>query len=149
MSREAPTIGARQNGYGSQAMPSWSRSRLSQYAIPPDVSRSLVLMVIRLKYSHIVSARMIRAFRFGDSFLREIVPGMFSNWGKEDKMPLERIGPYVEIVDEEGCRHLIRRTSVQWVSDTDSLRNETYITAAGRTIRVPEPLDEVLEVILE
>lgn len=64
-------------------------------------------------------------------------------------MKIERVGPYVEIVDEEGCRHLIRRTSIQWVSDTDSLQNECYITASGRTICVRMPLDEVLEVILE
>jgi len=62
---------------------------------------------------------------------------------------MERTHQYIEIVDEEGCRHLIRKNAIQWVSDTDPLQNETFITAAGRTICVRKPLEEVLEMILE
>ena len=49
--------------------------------------------------------------------------------------------------DGDGCRHVLRVTSVQALSDTDLLRNETFITAAGRTIRVLQPLDAILGLI--
>ena len=38
-------------------------------------------------------------------------------------------------------------TSVQALSDTDLMRNETFITAAGRTIRVTQPLDEIVDLV--
>ena len=59
-----------------------------------------------------------------------------------------RAGPFLEVIDEEGCRHLVRVTAVQLLSDTDVLQNETLITAAGRTIRVPHALDEIADLVL-
>ncbi|AWN41801.1 hypothetical protein U8607_13320 [Methylobacterium durans] len=60
---------------------------------------------------------------------------------------VRRVGNYLQVQDGEGCRHLLRVTSVQALSDTDPLRNETFITAAGRTIRVLQPLDEIVELV--
>lgn len=60
---------------------------------------------------------------------------------------VRRIGAYLQVRDGDGCRHLLRVSSVQAVSDTDLMHNETFITAAGRTIRVPQPLDEILPLI--
>ena len=60
---------------------------------------------------------------------------------------VRRVGAYLQVQDGDGCRHLLRVSSVQAVSDTDLMRNETFITAAGRTIRVPQPLDEIVPLI--
>lgn len=60
---------------------------------------------------------------------------------------VQRVGSYLQVQDEEGCRHLLRVTAVQALSDTDPLRNETFITAAGRTIRVPQSLDAIVGLI--
>lgn len=60
---------------------------------------------------------------------------------------VRRVGNYPQVQDGEGCRHLLRVTSVQALSDTDPLRNETFITAAGRTIRVLQPLEQAAELI--
>lgn len=60
---------------------------------------------------------------------------------------VRRVGSYLQVQDGDGCRHLLRVTSVQALSDTDLLRNETFITAAGRTIRVLQPLDAILGLI--
>lgn len=60
---------------------------------------------------------------------------------------VQRVGSYLQVRDEEGCRHLLRVTAVQALSDTDPLRNETFITAAGRTIRVPQSLDAIVGLI--
>jgi hypothetical protein len=35
------------------------------------------------------------------------------------------------------------------MSDSDPLRNETLLTAAGRTIQIHEPLDEIRDIILD
>lgn len=60
---------------------------------------------------------------------------------------VQRVGSYLQVQDEEGCRHLLRVSAVQALSDTDPLRNETFITAAGRTIRVPQSLDAIVGLI--
>ncbi|MCP1558865.1 UNVERIFIED_ORG: hypothetical protein M2438_002955 [Methylobacterium sp. SuP10 SLI 274] len=60
---------------------------------------------------------------------------------------VRRIGAYLQVQDGDGCRHLLRVSSVQAVSDTDLMHNETFITAAGKTIRVPQALDEILPLI--
>ncbi|SDA29868.1 hypothetical protein SAMN02799622_04575 [Methylobacterium sp. UNC378MF] len=60
---------------------------------------------------------------------------------------VRRIGNFLQVQDGDGCRHLLRVTSVQALSDTDLMRNETFITAAGRTIRVTQPLDEIVELV--
>lgn len=46
-------------------------------------------------------------------------------------------------------RHRRRIASVELVSDTAVLRNDTLIRAAGRTIRVAQALDEIVALILE
>ena len=56
---------------------------------------------------------------------------------------VRRVGQYLQVQDGDGCRHLLRVTSVQALSDTDPLHNETFITAAGRTIRVLQPLEAI------
>lgn len=60
---------------------------------------------------------------------------------------VRRVGKYLQVQDGEGCRHLLRVTSVQSLSDTDPLRNETFITTAGRTIRVLQPLEQIADLI--
>ncbi len=60
---------------------------------------------------------------------------------------VRRVGNFLQVQDGDGCRHLLRVTSVQALSDTDLMRNETFITAAGRTIRVTQPLDEIVELV--
>ncbi|ABY28781.1 hypothetical protein [Methylorubrum extorquens] len=60
---------------------------------------------------------------------------------------VRRVGAYLQVQDGDGCRHLLRVSSVQAVSDTDLMHNETFITAAGKTIRVPQALDEILPLI--
>lgn len=60
---------------------------------------------------------------------------------------VRRIGGFLQVQDGDGCRHLLRVTSVQALSDTDLMRNETFITVAGRTIRVPQALDDIVELI--
>ncbi|WP_232627666.1 hypothetical protein [Methylobacterium sp. Leaf118] len=60
---------------------------------------------------------------------------------------VRRVGADLQVRDGDGCRHLLRVSRVQAVSDTDLMRNETFITAADRTIRVPQPLDEILPLI--
>lgn len=56
----------------------------------------------------------------------------------------EQIGPYVVLKDDGGRRHVVRRTSVQLMSDEDELQDATLLTAAGRTLRIPLPLDVVV-----
>lgn len=60
-----------------------------------------------------------------------------------------RSGAFIELVDEEGCRHLLRVTSITAISDTDPLQNETIIAAAGRTVRVAQGLDEIAEMVFD
>ncbi len=60
---------------------------------------------------------------------------------------VRRVGNFLQVQDGDGCRHLLRVTSVQALSDTDLMRNETFITAAGRTIRVTQPLDEIVDLV--
>lgn len=60
-----------------------------------------------------------------------------------------RVGAYLEVLDEEGCRHFMRVNSIQILSDTDQLHNETLITAVGRTVRVPKALDEIADMVFD
>ncbi|SFF11995.1 hypothetical protein [Methylobacterium sp. 13MFTsu3.1M2] len=60
---------------------------------------------------------------------------------------VRRVGNFLQVQDGDGCRHLLRVTSVQALSDTDLMRNETFITAVGRTIRVTQPLDEIVDLV--
>jgi hypothetical protein len=60
---------------------------------------------------------------------------------------IRRVGAFLEVLDEDGCRHLLRFSTIQAVSDTDPLQNETLITAAGRTIRVNVALDDIVAML--
>lgn len=62
---------------------------------------------------------------------------------------IRRVGAFLEVLDEDGCRHLLRFSTIQAVSDTDMLQNETLITAAGRTIRVPRALDDIMAMLTD
>lgn len=59
-------------------------------------------------------------------------------------MACERIGPYLSVRDDSGCRHLIRRTAITLLSDEDPVADTTLITVGGRTLRIPLPLDRVM-----
>jgi hypothetical protein len=63
-------------------------------------------------------------------------------------MKINRNRSYLEVTDADGCRHLLRIGSIQWLSDVDICRNETLLTASGRTIHIPLELD-VLKELLE
>lgn len=54
---------------------------------------------------------------------------------------------FIELVSEEGCRHVVRVASIQLISDVDVLRDSTVIVVAGRPIVVPVKLDEILDMI--
>jgi hypothetical protein len=62
-------------------------------------------------------------------------------------MKIGRNKHYLEVMDADGCRHLVRISSIQWLSDSDACRNETLLTAAGRTVHVPFELDVVRRLI--
>lgn len=65
-----------------------------------------------------------------------------------DEMP-GRLGPYLAVVDEAGCRHLVRITAIQVMSDRDPCADSTSIIIAGRSLIVPRPLDQVVRVLKE
>jgi hypothetical protein len=44
-------------------------------------------------------------------------------------------------------RRLLGVTSVQALSETDLMRNATFVMTAGRTIRVTQPLDEIVVLV--
>ena len=58
-------------------------------------------------------------------------------------MKVSRNRQYLEFTDADGCRHLVKIASIQWLSDFDGCRNETWLTATGRTIHIPVELDVV------
>jgi len=62
-------------------------------------------------------------------------------------MPIERIGAFIEVIDEDGMRNLVRITAIQRVCDVDEFREESYLTVAGRAILVRASLDEVRDVL--
>ncbi len=55
---------------------------------------------------------------------------------------------FIRVDEGDGCRAFIRQGSVQMLSDTDPLQNETYVRVSGQTFRVSEPLDQVLSKIM-
>lgn len=60
-------------------------------------------------------------------------------------MRVERAGGYLTVIDDRGCRHLIRIGSIQCLSDGDPCQDTTVVVVAGRPITVPVPLDTVLD----
>lgn len=51
---------------------------------------------------------------------------------------------FLEVVGEDGCRHIVRVGSIQLFSDVDIMRDTTAIMVAGRQIVAPTSLDEIL-----
>lgn len=62
---------------------------------------------------------------------------------------IRRVGAFLEVLDEDECRHLLRFSTIQAISDTDMLQNEILITAAGRTIRVSRALDDIMAMLTD
>jgi len=62
---------------------------------------------------------------------------------------IRRMGPFIEVMDAEGRRHLFRTSANVEISDTDLLRNESLITIGGRSFLVLRPYDEIVEALLE
>lgn len=56
--------------------------------------------------------------------------------------------PFIRIEDDEGRRHIVRIGHINALSDTDPLQNETFVKLGSQVVRVPEPLDTVLERVL-
>lgn len=54
---------------------------------------------------------------------------------------------YIEIRDSTGCRHYVRMSTIQWISDVDTCRDEALLTAAGRTVHLLCSLDQLIETI--
>ena len=57
---------------------------------------------------------------------------------------IDRVGGFLKVVEENGCRHLVSIRAIQLISDADPCRYETSMIVAGREIRTFQPLDEVL-----
>jgi hypothetical protein len=54
---------------------------------------------------------------------------------------------YLQIIDQDGTRHLIRISAIQLCSDADPCRDSTSVVVAGRTLIVPLPLDELVQML--
>ena len=54
---------------------------------------------------------------------------------------------FIEVVDEDGLRNIVRIGSIQRISDVDELAEETYLTVAGKVLLVRTPLDEFRELL--
>ena len=57
---------------------------------------------------------------------------------------IDRVGGFLKVVEENGCRHLISIRAIQLISDADPCRDETVMIVAGREIRLFQPLDEIV-----
>ncbi|MGD0634226.1 MAG: hypothetical protein ABSA13_08115 [Beijerinckiaceae bacterium] len=64
-------------------------------------------------------------------------------------MAIERVGPFIEFVGDNGLRQIIRVTAIQCIGDSDEMANETSLTFANKTVLIPAPLDEVREALME
>ena len=65
-------------------------------------------------------------------------------------MTIEILGNgFIEVLDEDGMRNLVRLNSIQRICDVDEIRDESYLTVAGRTILVRAPLDELRQIVAE
>lgn len=51
---------------------------------------------------------------------------------------------YIFLTDQDGTRHLIRVSAIQFLSDADQCRDSTVITISGRPIVTPVPLDDLV-----
>lgn len=60
------------------------------------------------------------------------------------RSPRER---YLQVIDQDGTRHVIRIAAIQLCSDADPCRDSTAVVVAGRTLIVPLPLDEIVQLL--
>lgn len=64
-------------------------------------------------------------------------------------MAIERIGAFIEVIDEDGMRNIVRISAIQRACDVDEFREEAYLTVAGRIVLIRASLDEVRDVLVE
>ncbi len=64
-------------------------------------------------------------------------------------MGIERAGPYIEFVADEGTRTLVKISAVQIVAEADPIGKESLLTVGGRIFRVEASLDELRDVLLD
>ena len=63
-------------------------------------------------------------------------------------MAIQRVGSgFIEVVDEDGLRNIVRIGSIQRLSDVDEMAEETYLTVAGKVLLVREPLEEFRDLL--
>lgn len=62
---------------------------------------------------------------------------------------IRRIGPFLELTDSEGLRHLFRPGANIEVSDTDCLRNECLISVGSRSFMVLRSYDDVVAALVD
>jgi hypothetical protein len=63
-------------------------------------------------------------------------------------MAIKRVGrDFLEVVDEDGLRNLVRINAIQRISDVDEMAEETYLTVASKVLLVRSPLDEFRKLI--
>jgi hypothetical protein len=54
---------------------------------------------------------------------------------------------YLEVTDSDGCRHYVKISSIQWISDVDACQTEALLTAAGRTVHIPIELGVLRDLV--
>jgi hypothetical protein len=64
-------------------------------------------------------------------------------------MAIQRNGGFIEVVDEDGLRNLVRISAIQRVCDVDELRQEAFLTVAGRPILIRASLDDVRDLLAD
>jgi hypothetical protein len=52
-------------------------------------------------------------------------------------------------VGDGGLRHVVLVSTIQCVSDSDEMANETHLTLANKTVLVPAPLDDVRDALMD
>ncbi|MPR06206.1 hypothetical protein [Microvirga tunisiensis] len=63
---------------------------------------------------------------------------------------MRRVGRgWIEVVDDEGRRHLVPASSRIEVSDVDGMRSECIVVVGARRILVSRSYEEVVEALLE
>jgi hypothetical protein len=62
-------------------------------------------------------------------------------------MPTARTPLFIELVDDDGNRNLVRVAAIQSVCDVDQMQTEAYLTVAGRTILVRAPFDRIRDIL--
>ncbi len=58
---------------------------------------------------------------------------------------LPAVPGYLLLQDVDGLRHAIRVSAIQMLSDGDQCCDTTMAVVAGRSLVIPQPLDDLLE----